>query len=125
MVEELLEAGTNIDDQDNIGQTPLHRAVHGAQEEAVTMLLQAGASVGARDKVGRKPLRYAVSKDSVALGTILLKHGADPDAKGLWSDTPRLEAGRRDLGLEEVIERGEVLRQAGDDRAEMEFPLLR
>ena len=104
-------------------QTPLHRAVNEGQAAVVAMLLEAGASVGARDKVERTPLHYAVSKDSVALVTILLKYGAGPDAKDLWSDTPRLETGRRDLGLE-VIERGEVLRQAGDDRVEMEFPLL-
>jgi hypothetical protein len=109
--------------EDDMKQTPLHRAVNEGQAAVVAMLLEAGASVGARDKVKRTPLHYAVSKDSVTLVTILLKYGADPDAKHLWSDTPRLEAGRRDLGLE-VIERGGVLRQAGDDRAEMEFPLL-
>ena len=57
----LLQAGTNVDIQDNSRKTPLHWAAHAGAVDAVRALLQKGAYKGARDDYGRIPLHLAAA----------------------------------------------------------------
>ena len=57
----LLQAGTNVEMQDNSRKTPLHWAAHAGAVDAVRALLQKGAYKGARDDYGRIPLHLAAA----------------------------------------------------------------
>ena len=57
----LLQAGTNVDMQDNSRKTPLHWAAHTGAVDVARALLQKGAYKGARDDYGRIPLHLAAA----------------------------------------------------------------
>ena len=60
MIRLLLEAGANINAQDQNGATPLHRAVRTRCLDAVECLLNAGASPTIRNRPGSTPFHLAV-----------------------------------------------------------------
>ncbi|SNY63004.1 ankyrin repeat domain-containing protein [Paractinoplanes atraurantiacus] len=74
----LLEAGAEIDPRDNHGQTPLHRAVHAADAEAVALLLAKGADPAVRDDNGRTPIHLARERGSTTLAASTVSL-AEPD----------------------------------------------
>ena len=57
----LLQAGTNVEMQDNSRKTPLHWAAHVGAVDVAKALLQKGAYKGARDDYGRIPLHLAAA----------------------------------------------------------------
>ena len=61
-VEALLSLGADVNAVDNMGKTPLHRAVKAYYNRVATIecLLRHGASVNARDKDGKTPLAYSL-----------------------------------------------------------------
>lgn len=60
MLQLLLDAGADIQAQDQNGATPLHRAVRTRCATAVRFLLEAGADVTVRNKPGSTPFHLAV-----------------------------------------------------------------
>ena len=85
----LLDAGADIEAQDEHGETPLHRAAVSNYEAAgVTALLDAGADIEARDRWGRTPLHHTAGAGWHSPGVITvtdcLRSGADLEAR-----TPR------------------------------------
>jgi ankyrin repeat protein len=58
------------------GTTPLHRAAHAGDADAVRALLQAGARVDAANRYGMTPLSLAAGGGHAALVTLLLEGGA-------------------------------------------------
>ena len=80
----LLDAGADIEAQDEHGETPLHRAAVSNYEAAgVTALLDAGADIEARDRWGRTPLHHTAGAGwhSPGVITALLDAGADIKAR--------------------------------------------
>ena len=61
----LLDNGANPNQQDIIGNTPLHLAVCSSKLDIVILLLKNGANCNASDNTGRTPLQLAKSKLSI------------------------------------------------------------
>lgn len=80
-----LAQGQRVDEQDALGNTPLHIAlgswtsIHD-NEPAVRMLLSAGADVHVRNMNGETALHVAVRKGPKDAVELLLRAGADVDA---------------------------------------------
>lgn len=55
----LLEAGGDINAQDNKGRTPLHHAIHCGNKDSVSLLLERGADVKIRTHEGESALQIA------------------------------------------------------------------
>ena len=86
----LLEAGADIDAENDGGQTALHVILdlaqfkytyHRLSKETVELLLGRGADVNLKDKDGRAPLHLAVESAEGDIVELLLDKGAEIDAK--------------------------------------------
>jgi ankyrin repeat protein len=86
-IERLIVSGYDVNLVDDMGYTPLHRAVLGRQCNVVQKLLRQGANVNANDEatIGETPLGLAVQGEDSGLVCLLLASGADPDITG-WMD---------------------------------------
>jgi ankyrin repeat protein len=80
--------------QNELGQTPLHRAVWEEQTDIASLFLDAGADVNAIDSsTGNTPLHYAGSVGSpIELAELLLRHGAKLETRNRASETSLLTA---------------------------------
>jgi len=72
----LVSRGIDVNATDEAGQTPLHVAVSGRQNDLVEALIAMGAAVDAADRYGSRPLTHARTG---ALVRILLERGAEVD----------------------------------------------
>ena len=89
-VRNLLEIPTtNIDYQDEFGQTALHVAVDMGFELMVKLLLEFNANVNAADNDGISVLQAAVISGQHGICQELLDRGADPDKPDNDGDSPR------------------------------------
>jgi CheY-like chemotaxis protein len=89
-IEALLVQGARIRMKDPWGETMLHAAAKGGQEEIVRFLLQGGADVNAMTINRVSPLWRAASGRHVAVMRLLLEQGAAPNACTSWGETPLL-----------------------------------
>ena len=69
-----LSVGTNVNEKDNIGNTPLHLAAGFGQTEIIVLLITKGADVNAKTAIGFTPLDASGFKDR----DLLRKHGGKP-----------------------------------------------
>ena len=103
-VNALLEAGANLNAQDQYGDTPLHRAALNNRNVAIIeMLVAAGTDPNARTDNGDTPLRRAAKSNNdyaAAIIEALLAGGANPDAH-IEKDATPLRAGQNNDGLKE------------------------
>lgn len=78
-----------VNAQDDVGATPLWRAVAGLHpsEELVKLLLEKGANVEGATKLGETPLQIASGRGRKDIVLILLKHGAKIGAKDQYGRT--------------------------------------
>lgn len=78
-VQTLINQGTDVDAEDDIGSTPLDWAVYGGCEEIVEILLQAGANVNACNNYGHTILQTAIYNEGYSFGIVqkLLEAGAN------------------------------------------------
>jgi ankyrin repeat protein/acetyl esterase/lipase len=74
--------------EDELGYTPLHRAVHYADKELVELLISNGADVNAKNKWGRTPLRWAIYNRDKVMIKLLVSKGADINMKDEDGVTP-------------------------------------
>jgi ankyrin repeat protein len=80
MIPALLQAGAQIEGQDERGFSPLVLASYNGQESTTALLLSLGALPdGLPDDAGSSALMGVAFKGYVAIGGMLLNAGADPD----------------------------------------------
>ena len=72
----LLEHGAEINVQNRVGRTPLHRASFNGALEVVRLLLEHGADVEAKNIVGGTALQEAAERGHDAVVELLLEYGA-------------------------------------------------
>jgi hemoglobin len=89
VVRALVEAGANIEAQDNVKRcTALHMAARRGHVEIAEALLDCGANIEARDSLGETPLRRAVNCNKIEVAALLLARGADRNSRGSRGLTP-------------------------------------
>ncbi|HEX4165418.1 MAG TPA: ankyrin repeat domain-containing protein [Bryobacteraceae bacterium] len=77
-VERMLSAGTDVNQADSVGSTPLMVAVLARRDQIVEFLLSHGADPNVRQRQsGSTALRYAVIENRADLARALLAHGAN------------------------------------------------
>jgi Ankyrin repeats (3 copies) len=94
-VRRLLSAGADINEFDDLGNTPLHYAAAGEHLDTVGLLLQRGADVNARHEpsTGNTPLRDIAATCSLRMAERLLNAGANPTMPG-WMQLTALDQAR-------------------------------
>lgn len=80
IAQRLINAGANVDAQDENGETALYRAVSSRNLKATSALLAADANPNLARDNGQTPLAMAVDRGDLAMAEALLTAGADPDA---------------------------------------------
>jgi ankyrin repeat protein len=80
IVKLLLEAGANVNTQDEIGQTPLHYATREGRKDIVELLLNAGADVKRTNKFGHTALTIAINNKYDEVAKELVLQGADANS---------------------------------------------
>ena len=77
----LLDAGAEVDDRNDSGETVLMKVVSADNLALTQALLGWRADVNAASKIGKTPLFFAVEDDenNPDVARFLLKHGADPN----------------------------------------------
>ena len=86
-LEEMVEAGEDINQTDENGWTPLHVAAADGREHMVGWLITHGAKVDAKLSDGRTPLYLTSSQNDESTARLLVQKGADPfiKTKSGWS----------------------------------------
>ncbi|XP_020184311.1 uncharacterized protein [Aegilops tauschii subsp. strangulata] len=119
----LLNKGTNPNNEDNIGFTPIHYAVKEENDGLVRLLLSKGASADISSREGT-PLHMAVSLGNLDILKTLLQHNADPNrvcsdlgtpmtAAALFADTKCAAPGK--ISESVALECMKLLFKAGAD----------
>ncbi|XP_029651673.1 E3 ubiquitin-protein ligase MIB2-like isoform X2 [Octopus sinensis] len=83
----LLDAGANLELQDEDGDTALHYSAFGNQPEVMELLLLKGANINAFNKGGCSTLHVAVNKQFVKCVRVLLKHSTPVNIQDAYGDT--------------------------------------
>ena len=83
----ILQSGTDIEEQDNVGDRALHYAARRGHEKLTNMLLEKGAEAGAKNKSGSTPLIQAAGHGHGGVVKLLLERGASINENSLKSGT--------------------------------------
>ncbi len=88
-VQKIIDAGANINAQDNKGYTALFHAIEYGRSEIVKSLISKGANIEQKDLEGLTPLAYAIKYDRNAdIIKLLIKSGSNIYAKTPEGETP-------------------------------------
>ncbi|KAK5994160.1 Putative ankyrin repeat protein [Cladobotryum mycophilum] len=117
IVQQLIEAGAEIDSRDHYQRTPLILAVEIGTTEVVALLVDAGANVEAKDRFGRTALSCAMEKVEPAYAHLLIDAGADIESKDNFGRTPLSYAvcSRRQSPIQRDSSIAKLLIRAGAD----------
>ncbi|XP_049795794.1 uncharacterized protein LOC126210572 [Schistocerca nitens] len=106
----LIRAGTDLEVQDENGESALHYGAKAGVWNVVKLLIEAGASLEARDDGGRTALHCAARQGSGVCARLLVSAGAELDVRDHTGATPLHTAAEADA--DEVAR---ALTQAGAD----------
>lgn len=101
-LEDLLQAGADIDARDRYGQSALMLAARGGHRVAVEALLRHGANLNFTAKFGLSALMLAIIAGHEEVARILARAGADLElrgtgAPGFWNKTAYDLAAEREM----------------------------
>lgn len=87
---DIIRAGADINAQNKIDETPLHRAVfEDTPPENLLALLKAGADINAEDNGGKTPLHLAaIGRSTTDIISTLVDFGANVNAQDTGGETP-------------------------------------
>ena len=96
LVKALIDGGAdvNAEDEDKLGETPLHDAVIRGYGEISILLIEQGADVNARDVRGLSPVHAAAWRGNLDMVALLITIGADINARDQDGVTPLHAAAR-------------------------------
>jgi hypothetical protein len=106
-----LNAGANVNKEDNYGITPLHWAADSGKKDIVKLLLNAGANVNAANSYGSTPLYRAATNGHKEVVELLLNANADINKTDMYGRTPLCLASLN--GRKSVVE---LLRKFGAEK---------
>ena len=93
IVAKLLQAGADVNLQDELGLSPLMVAIQNEKcEPMVEMLLKAGADINAQNILRRTALANAIEFNHTACAMLLIKQGANINVADIAGNTPLLLA---------------------------------
>ena len=104
VVKALIEAGADVNEQDEDGTTPLIKAANMGNEQVVHELIRAGASVTAKNKKQQTALHLAISSswgNRFSVVKALIEAGADVNEQDEDGTTPLIKAAN--MGNEQVV----------------------
>ncbi|MBO7454205.1 MAG: ankyrin repeat domain-containing protein [Alphaproteobacteria bacterium] len=84
----LIEAGVDVDKQDEKGRSPLFYALAKGNEEVAKLLIESGANIDQQFRNGYSPLIYAMFMAKSGFLEFLLDKGADVNQKNAYDCTP-------------------------------------
>jgi len=113
-IERHLHHGTDINERDRNGDTPLHVAAHRGKPVIARMLVKHGAELEALDSRGRTPMSVALLAGKTQVGRLLQESGAKLEPQKLLFEAIREGADYRDL-YEFLHEQGADPNAAGED----------
>ncbi len=88
IVEYLLTKGANINEQDNLENTLLHKVGLDEEGKVTKLLLEKNKDPNAQNRLQRTPLHYAAMFKNDQLALLLIEKGALKDAKDVLGMTP-------------------------------------
>jgi uncharacterized protein len=110
-VQELLQAGADINGTDDRGRTPVMAATHANKPETVQALIEAGADVNMRDHRLDNPFLYAGAEGLLDILRLNIAAGADARLTNRFGGTALIPAAER--GHVEIVQ--ELLRHTNID----------
>jgi ankyrin repeat protein len=93
----LIDSGANVNDKDQIGQTPLIAATQHGCKKLVELLIGAGADIHEKNEFGQSAIITAAQENQLEIAKFLIESGANvniPDAEGQTPYTYALEIHR-------------------------------
>lgn len=116
LVQQLLAAGTPVDEKDEHGRSPLLEAANSGRAEIVDTLLAAGADSNVQDNYGDAPVLAAVRAGHTEILASLLAHGANPDIRDPSNNTPLILAAglNSQMMVQQLVNAGASLKLNND-----------
>ena len=84
----LIQSGANVNDKDQIGQTPLIVATQHGCKKNVELLIGAGADIHERNDFGHNAIITAAQENQLEIAMFLIESGADVNIKDAEGETP-------------------------------------
>lgn len=104
LVEQLIEAGANVNADDSLKRTPLFAAVFCNHPQAVNLLIDRGSDINARDFSGLSPVHAAVVVGAMDAVKALIAKGANLDIQNTAGRTPlHLAAATNQIAMVELL----------------------
>ncbi|WXL25750.1 ankyrin repeat domain-containing protein [Ectopseudomonas mendocina] len=112
ILNEFIQAGYDLDRQDQKGYTALILAAYNGHADAVDLLLAAGANPCTEDKRGNTALMGAIFKGELRIARTLLNAACNPDQRNNAGQTPAMYAA--------LFQRTEILESLREKGADLE-----